>query len=217
VQSVASRRTTPRAFLRTRQPLRTQGGEPHAWPDIGDHRFEGRQAFLLPTHRGRTAASTAYGRRPRSPLSSDERYDRLILPNSQCENFWRGRERLTPPGEGKISEKQSLFLQLPPANPPHGLAESTDAFSGLSAHPLALAKRLTSGQSHASGTDLSPPATPFAGRSARRRKRRARSAVYCADYRCSNSIAIGGDGWPDELRLSAPPCAPISSPAARAW
>jgi hypothetical protein len=26
--------------------------------------------------------------------------------------------------------------------------------------------------------------------------------VYCADYRCSHSIAIGGDHWPDDLRLS---------------
>ena len=26
--------------------------------------------------------------------------------------------------------------------------------------------------------------------------------VYCADYRCSRSIAISGDHWPDDLRLS---------------
>jgi len=26
--------------------------------------------------------------------------------------------------------------------------------------------------------------------------------VYCADYQCSHSIAISGDGWPDDLRLS---------------
>ena len=26
--------------------------------------------------------------------------------------------------------------------------------------------------------------------------------VYCADYRCSHSIAISGDEWPDNLRLS---------------
>jgi hypothetical protein len=26
--------------------------------------------------------------------------------------------------------------------------------------------------------------------------------VYCADYRCSHSIAISGDGWPDAVRLS---------------
>ena len=26
--------------------------------------------------------------------------------------------------------------------------------------------------------------------------------VYCADYRCSHSIAISGDGWPDDVRLS---------------
>jgi hypothetical protein len=26
--------------------------------------------------------------------------------------------------------------------------------------------------------------------------------IYCADYRCSHSIAINGDGWPDELWLS---------------
>jgi hypothetical protein len=27
-------------------------------------------------------------------------------------------------------------------------------------------------------------------------------SVYCADYRCSHSIAISGDGWPDDVRLS---------------
>ena len=26
--------------------------------------------------------------------------------------------------------------------------------------------------------------------------------IYCADYRCSHSIAISGDYWPDDLRLS---------------
>ena len=26
--------------------------------------------------------------------------------------------------------------------------------------------------------------------------------IYCADYRCSHSIAISGDAWPDDLRLS---------------
>jgi hypothetical protein len=26
--------------------------------------------------------------------------------------------------------------------------------------------------------------------------------IYCADYRCSHSIAISGDAWPDETRLS---------------
>ena len=26
--------------------------------------------------------------------------------------------------------------------------------------------------------------------------------VYCADYRCSHSIAISGDAWPDDTRLS---------------
>jgi hypothetical protein len=26
--------------------------------------------------------------------------------------------------------------------------------------------------------------------------------VYCADYRCSHSIAISGDRWTDEVRLS---------------
>ena len=25
--------------------------------------------------------------------------------------------------------------------------------------------------------------------------------IYCADYQCSHSIAISGDGWPDDLRL----------------
>jgi hypothetical protein len=27
--------------------------------------------------------------------------------------------------------------------------------------------------------------------------------VYCADYRCSHSIATSGDPWPVDLRLSA--------------
>ena len=26
--------------------------------------------------------------------------------------------------------------------------------------------------------------------------------VYCSDYRCSHSIAISGDEWPDDVRLS---------------
>ena len=26
--------------------------------------------------------------------------------------------------------------------------------------------------------------------------------IYCADYRCSHSIAISADRWPDDLRLS---------------
>ena len=26
--------------------------------------------------------------------------------------------------------------------------------------------------------------------------------VYCADYRCSHSIAISADEWPDDMRLS---------------
>jgi hypothetical protein len=26
--------------------------------------------------------------------------------------------------------------------------------------------------------------------------------VYCADYRCSHTIAISGDPWPDDARLS---------------
>jgi hypothetical protein len=26
--------------------------------------------------------------------------------------------------------------------------------------------------------------------------------VYCADYRCSHSIAVDADQWPDGLRLS---------------
>jgi hypothetical protein len=26
--------------------------------------------------------------------------------------------------------------------------------------------------------------------------------VYCADYRCSHSIAMSADHWPDEVRLS---------------
>jgi hypothetical protein len=26
--------------------------------------------------------------------------------------------------------------------------------------------------------------------------------IYCADYRCSHSVAISGDRWPGDLRLS---------------
>jgi hypothetical protein len=26
--------------------------------------------------------------------------------------------------------------------------------------------------------------------------------IYCADYRCSRSIGISGDAWPDDVRLS---------------
>lgn len=26
--------------------------------------------------------------------------------------------------------------------------------------------------------------------------------IYCADYHCSHSVAISGDRWPDDLRLS---------------
>jgi hypothetical protein len=26
--------------------------------------------------------------------------------------------------------------------------------------------------------------------------------IYCADYRCSHCIAISGDAWPDDARLS---------------
>jgi len=29
-----------------------------------------------------------------------------------------------------------------------------------------------------------------------------RLLIYCADYRCSHSIAINGDRWPDYARLS---------------
>jgi hypothetical protein len=27
--------------------------------------------------------------------------------------------------------------------------------------------------------------------------------VYCADYRCSHSIAVSGDHWKDDVRLYA--------------
>jgi hypothetical protein len=26
--------------------------------------------------------------------------------------------------------------------------------------------------------------------------------VYCADYRCSHSVALSADAWPDDMRLS---------------
>jgi hypothetical protein len=26
--------------------------------------------------------------------------------------------------------------------------------------------------------------------------------VYCGDYKCSHSLAISGDAWPDDVRLS---------------
>jgi hypothetical protein len=26
--------------------------------------------------------------------------------------------------------------------------------------------------------------------------------IYCADYRCSHSITISGDAWPDDAKLS---------------
>ena len=26
--------------------------------------------------------------------------------------------------------------------------------------------------------------------------------IYCCDYRCSRSVAISGDAWPDDMRLS---------------
>jgi len=26
--------------------------------------------------------------------------------------------------------------------------------------------------------------------------------IYCCDYQCSHSIAISGDRWPDDMRLS---------------
>jgi hypothetical protein len=27
--------------------------------------------------------------------------------------------------------------------------------------------------------------------------------IYCSDYKCSHSIAISGDQWPDDVRISA--------------
>jgi hypothetical protein len=29
-----------------------------------------------------------------------------------------------------------------------------------------------------------------------------RVLIYCADYKCSHSIAVMADAWPDDLRLS---------------
>jgi hypothetical protein len=29
-----------------------------------------------------------------------------------------------------------------------------------------------------------------------------RVLVYCADYRCSHSVTISADAWPDDVRLS---------------
>jgi len=26
--------------------------------------------------------------------------------------------------------------------------------------------------------------------------------IYCQDYKCSHSLAISGDAWPDDVRLS---------------
>jgi hypothetical protein len=26
--------------------------------------------------------------------------------------------------------------------------------------------------------------------------------IYCSDYKCSHSMAISGDAWPDDVRLS---------------
>src|ERR1700730_17351930 len=35
--------------------------------------------------------------------------------------------------------------------------------------------------------------------------------IYCADYRCSHSIAISADRWPDDVRLSLEYCPHIST------
>ena len=40
--------------------------------------------------------------------------------------------------------------------------------------------------------------------------------VYCADYRGSHSIAISGDGWPDDVRLSDIEARFVCGPAASA-
>jgi len=29
-----------------------------------------------------------------------------------------------------------------------------------------------------------------------------RTLIYCADYKCSHLVAISGDAWPDDVRLS---------------
>jgi hypothetical protein len=58
--------------------------------------------------------------------------------------------------------------------------------------------------SQSSSQSVTRAARPSAGNHLRRNARhgRARHPIYCADYHCSHSIALSGDGWPDELRLS---------------
>jgi hypothetical protein len=41
--------------------------------------------------------------------------------------------------------------------------------------------------------------------------------VYCADYRCSHSVALSADRWPDDLQMTLRlPTSNRSSPATRA-
>jgi hypothetical protein len=49
-------------------------------------------------------------------------------------------------------------------------------------------------------SNVRPPAENHLRRNARNGVRGL--LVYCADYRCSHSIVVSADRWPDDLRLS---------------
>jgi hypothetical protein len=50
---------------------------------------------------------------------------------------------------------------------------------------------------------MSAPARPTKISFAEMRQQGVRGIlIYCADYHCSHSLAISGDRWPDDLRLS---------------